>query len=184
MKLLKLFISLIAIHALYNLINFLRYGYIEKLLLGNYTEDANLNQKAKVHKNTILNYIKYSGVQDKRIPVSQPVGYGQIATGNVSIFNNILNARVDIATNVRDLLLEAKGNYWSRFINSINPFYWLRIVLYIPKYLLSYLGVQADSLLIKIFQLVYWLIGIVCTFAIAVFPEEIKTFILSFINFS
>lgn len=184
MNLLKLFVFLIAIHALYNLINFFRYGYIERLFLGNYTNDTNLNAKAKSHKNAIINYIKYSGVQDRYIPISQPVGYGQIVAGNVSIFNNILNPRVDIATNARDLLLEAKGNYWSRFINSINPFYWLRIVLYIPKYLLSYLGIKPDSALIKFFQLVYWLIGIICAFAIAVFPEEIKSFIISFINVS
>ena len=57
MKLLILFVSLVVIHAIYNLINFLRYSHIENLLIGNYTTDVKLNTKAKVHKNEILNYI-------------------------------------------------------------------------------------------------------------------------------
>lgn len=181
MKLLTIFIFVVLIHAIYNLINFLRYNYVEQLLIGNYTDDAKLRIKAKTHVNTILNYIKYSGISDRKIPVSQALGYGQIATGCISIFENLLNNRSDVAIHVSNLLLEAKGNYWSRFINSFNPFYWIRIVLYIPKYLLSYLGVKADSIIIKVFQLIYWLIGIICTFAFAIFPEEIKAFIMSFI---
>lgn len=181
MKILILFMIVIVIHALYNLINFFRYPHIEQLLLGNYTDDVNLKIKAKTNINSILNYIKYSGVKDKKIPISQALGYGQVATSCVSIFENLLNNRSDIAFQVNNMLLEAKGNYWSKFINSFNPFYWLRIVLYIPQYILSYLGVNADSVIVKIFQLIYWAIGIICTFAFSIFPEEIKNLIMSFI---
>ncbi len=181
LKIVILFIIVIVIHALYNLINFLRYSHIEKILLGNYTNDVNLKIKAKSNKNTILNYIKYSGVKDKKIPVSQALGYGQVASSCISIFDNLLNNRSDIALQVNDMLLEAKGNYWSKFINSFNPFYWIRIILYIPQYILSYIGLNADSVIVKIFQLVYWAIGIICTFAFAIFPEEIKNLIMSLI---
>lgn len=184
MKLLIVFVFLVVIHAIYNLINFLRYSHIENLLIGNYTTDVKLNTKAKIHKNEILNYIKNAGVEDTHIGVAEPIGYGKVASSTVSIFSNILSTRADIAYSVRESLLEAKGNYWSRFINSINPFYWLKIILYIPKSIFSYLGLNTDSILIKIFQLIYWLIGIVCTFIITVFPEETKNFIMSFIHFS
>lgn len=184
MKFLSTIILLIILHALYNLINYLRFNHVQNILIGNYTNDAKLKMKAKMHKNTILNYIKYSGVDDKHIPVTEAVGYGQIASGNVSVFQNILNPRQDIALTVMDLLLEAKGNYWSKFINSINPFYWLRIILYIPKYLLSFLGINSDSLLIKIFQLVYWFLCITFTILTTVFTDEVKIFITSFIHFS
>ena len=83
-----------------------------------------------------------------------------------------------------DCLLEAKGNYWSKFINSFNPFYWLRIIIFIPKYLFSYLGIKEKSFLIKIFQLIYWLIAVICTFVITIFPEEIKSFIFSILHIS
>lgn len=182
-KLLILFIAFAIIHAFYNLINYLRYNYIEQLLLGNYTNNSDLKIKAKTHKNTIISYIKHSGIKDKFIPFSQPLGFGQIANGNVSVFENILNPRQDIAYTVTDLLLEAKGNYWSKFVNSINPFYWLRIILYIPKFVLSYIGISPDSIFIKIIQLIYWLLGITFTVLTSVFPEEVKNFILSIINF-
>lgn len=184
LKLLILFITLIVIHAIYNLINFLRYNHIETLLVGNYTNNVELNTKAKTCKKEILDYIKNSGVKDKHINIAEPMGFGQLVTGRVSVFNNLLSYRTDVATAVRDLLLEAKGNYWYRFVNSINPFYWLKIILYIPKYLLSYLGLDADSIFIKIFQLIYWAIGIIFTIIITVFTDEIKTLILSFIHFS
>lgn len=74
-------------------------------------------KKSISSKNTILNYMKYANVSDKYIPFSQTIGYGQIATGKVSVFENITNNHHDIVTSVYDLLLEAKGNYWSRFIN-------------------------------------------------------------------
>lgn len=183
-NLLIVFIVVIILHALYNLINFLRFPYIENLFVGNFTDNTELKMKAKMHKNTILNYIKYAGIKDKYIPISQPLGFGQVANGNVSIFQNILNQREDFASNSMDFLMEAKGNYWYRFVNSINPFYWLRILLYIPKNVLTYLGVSSDSVLIKIFQLLYWLAGIIFTVLTSVFPEEFKAFILSVINFS
>ena len=184
MKVLFIFIGIIVLHALYNLINFLRYPIVEKNLLYNYSSDYSKRVKAATHKNQILNYIKYAGVKDKHIPVTQAIGYGQIASSTVSVFNNILNLRQDIATNAADCLLEAKGNYWSKFINSFNPFYWLRIIIFIPKYLFSYLGLKEESIIIKIFQVLYWVLGIVCTFLISIFPEEIKAFVLSLLHIS
>ena len=182
MKFLFAFIIFIVLHAIYNFINYLRYDHVEKILVGNYTNNVKLKQKAQMHKNTILNYIKYSGIRDKHIPITHPTGYGQIVSGNISIFDNVLNQRQDIASIVFELLLEARGNYWSKFINSINPFYWLRIILYIPKYLSSYFGINTESLFVKIFQLVYWLLGIVFALLTTVFTEEVKNFIMSFID--
>ena len=184
MKYVYIFLSIIGLHALYNLINFLRYPLIEKQLLKNYSTDKAQKLDALSHKTQILNYIKNAGVKDKTIPVAQPLGYGQIASSTVSVFNNIMNQRQDIAANVTDCLLEAKGNYWFRFINSFNPFYWLRIIIFIPKYIFSYLGLKEENIVVKIFQLIYWLIAIICTFLIAIFPEEIKRIIFSILHIS
>lgn len=178
-KFLTIIIGLIGIHATYNLINFLRYSSIEKLLFGLYSSDIEIRDKSIASKNIILNYIKFANVSDKFIPFSQAVGYGFVANGQASVLHNIINNRQDIASSAYELLLEAKGNYWSRFVNSINPFYWLRIILFIPQYLLSYLGVKSDSIFIKIFQLLYWSISVIFTFAISVYPDEIKTVINS-----
>ena len=172
------------LHALYNLINFLRYPIIEKNLMLAYSTDANSKMKALSHRTQILNYIKYAGVKDKHLPVTQAVGYGQIASANASIFDNILNNRQDIAGMAIECLLEAKGNYWSKFINSFNPFYWIRFILFIPKNILSYLGLNDKSIIIKIFQLIYWIFAAICTFLLAIFPNEIKTFVLSLFHFT
>ncbi len=177
-------VAFILLHTIYNLINYLRYPIIEKNLLYNYSSDASMKLKALTHKNQILNYIKYAGVSDKHIPVVQSLGYGQLASSSISVFDNIMNPREDIARLVLSSLQEAKGNYWSKFINSFNPFYWLRFILFIPKNIFSYLGLKEECIVIKIFQLIYWFIGVVCTFIIAIFPEEIKNFIFSILNIS
>lgn len=175
-------ICFIIFHAIYNLINYLRYNSIQTLFFGLYSDDSETRTKSLSLKNIIVNYIKYAGVNDKHIVVSQPIGYYQVANSTVSVLDNIINNRQDIASSAYELLLEAKGNYWSRFINSINPFYWIRVVIFIPKYIFSYLGLKPDSLIIKIFQLIYWLIAIVFTLLTSVFTDEVKSFIMSFIQ--
>lgn len=184
MKFLFISLFLIILHALYNLINFLRFPIIEKNFILAYSSDAANRIKAMTNKNKIRNYIKNAGVKDKHIAVVQELGYGQLASSKISVLDNILNRREDIAQIAMESLLEAKGNYWSRFVNSINPLYWLKIILFIPKHTLSYLGVDQDKIIVKIFQLLYWFIGAVCTVVLAIFPEEIKNFLQSFIHFT
>ena len=184
MKYLYIALSVIGLHAIYNLINYLRYPIVEKHLFNNYSSDGSKKVDALSHKTQVLNYIKYAGVKDKHIPVVQPIGYGHVASSMVSVFSNLMNQREDIALNVTDCLLEAKGNYWLRFVNSFNPFFWLRLIIFIPKYLLSYLGLKEESIVIKISQVVYWLLAVVFTFLISVFPEEIKSFIFTVLNIS
>lgn len=181
-KIMIVFLGAIILHAIYNLINYLRYGYIENLFNGLFVSEAKVKIRSLSLKNVIVNYIKHAGVSDSHIPVSQAIGYGQVANANISVLDNIVCNRQDVFSAAYELLLEAKGNYWIRFINSFNPFYWIRMVLYIPKYLLSYLGLKTDSVVIKIFQLLYWLLGIVFTILVSVFPDEVKTFIMSFIH--
>lgn len=184
MKIIFILILLILLYAIYNLINFLRYPIIEKHLLYTYSSNTSLKMKSMSHKNQIVNYIKYAGVKDKSIPIVQSLGYGQLASAPISIFDNILNQRQDVAQIAMECLLEAKGNYWSKFINSFNPFYWIRIVLFIPKNIFMYFGIKETSVFIKIFQFLYWLIAVICTFLLAIFPEEIKSFIYSILNVS
>ncbi len=181
-NLLKIFIAVIVIHAIYNLINYLRYPRIEKLLLLNYSSDDDDQIKGATYKTTIQNYIKFAGVKDKRIPVVQPLGYSRISCSNVSVIDNLLNPRSDIVSKAVDMLLEAKGNYWSNFINSINPFYWLRWILYLPKNICEFLGIDSNNITVKIIQIIYWFISFAFTFAISVYPEEIKNLISSFIK--
>ena len=175
-------IGVIVLHATYNLINFFRFNSIEKLFNGLFADDTKVRTKSLSFKNRIINYIKYAGVNDKHIPISQPVGYFQVANATVSTLKNIVNAREDIVSSNYELLLEAKGNYWSRFINSFNPFYWIRVVIFVPKYMFSYLGLNPDSVIIKIFQLIYWIVAVVFTILTSVFTDKVKSFIISFVQ--
>ena len=184
MRFLFIFIFIILLHALYNLINYLRYPTVEKHLLLNYSSNSSDKITSATYKSQITNYIKYAGVKDKFIAVTQPTGYGQLASSKISVFYNILNSRQDVAQIVIQSLLEAKGNYWSRFVNSFNPFYWLRIILFIPKYIFSYLGLKEKSIVIKVFQLIYWILCIAFTIATTVFTDEVKQFLTSIINHS
>lgn len=170
-------IFVILLHALYNLINYIRYPNIEKKLLYSYSSDPSEKTLAMSYKIQIVNYIKYSGVKDKYVVVTQPSGYGQLASSKVSVLNNLNNPREDIAANAINCLLEAKGNYWTKFINSFNPFYWLRIIIFLPKHIFTFIGLNEESMVIKIFQIIYWLLSVTCTFFITVFPDEIKSFL-------
>lgn len=177
MNLLMILLVLILLHALYNLINYFRFNYIEDLYMNSLSEDSSLKAKALTHKTTILNYIKNSGVEDSYLAITEPIGYGKVAVSKVSVFNNLLNPRADFVSKVISMLYEAKGNYFSRFINSINPFYWLRILVFLPQKIFEYFGVSSKNTLIKFFQFLYWILGALFTAALALYPNEIKEFL-------
>ncbi|NMI04821.1 hypothetical protein HF638_12590 [Paenibacillus sp. SZ31] len=61
------------------------------------------------------------------------------------------------------ILKSCVGIYRSRMWNSFNPFYWLGIVVLLPKHLFEYLGVNGDKVIVKIFNIIWWAFSSVVT---------------------
>lgn len=43
-----------------------------------------------------------------------------------------------------------------KIMENFNPFFWIDIVINLPKNILTYLGVQPDKIIVKLLQLIWW----------------------------
>ena len=71
----------------------------------------------------------------------------------------------------------AIGEYEHKCKETFNPFYWLKIIIFLPQNAIAYVGGNADGLLSKVFNFIYWIAGIVITVSVGIYPEEVRTFL-------
>lgn len=172
-KFFYMFALLIAYKFIKNLSNFYKVKKIEKYFLTIYTE--NPNQLVYETKNEIITLFKNAGIEDELIPVTQPMGYGKLASFNASTFKCYPTALNIFAASQLQMFSNAIGVYKKRMYEAINPLYWIETFFFLPKTIFQYLGINTKTILVKIFNLIYWLIA----FFIGLFQDNIKHFILS-----
>lgn len=115
-------------------------------------KDTNLS----TYKRSIVNLFKRAGVKDSYIPTVNAVGYGQIASFNASIFANFPNLFKDHVSITLNMFDEAIGVYRSRIFETFNPFFWVECIIFLPKNILQYLGIDSEKVIVKIFQVIWW----------------------------
>ena len=121
---------------------------------------------------------KMAGLKDRQIPFVKPMGYGQLLQGHTLLFSNMANRREDVVSNMIQCFSEAKGTFKHRIAESFSPLFWINCLLFLPRTVLEYLGVSGESLVVKLFQLFYWIV----TPFLLVFRENIYQYILSLIG--
>jgi hypothetical protein len=120
-------------------------------------------------KSRIQKILTNAGIDEILLPAAQPVGYGKLVTFKFSALQNLESRRQDVAIMVISAFHEAIGVYHDRMIASINPINWIKVIIFLPKHALSYIGVTPDKVITKIFQIIYWII----MFVITIFEMEI-----------
>lgn len=108
----------------------------------------------------IVALFRHAGITEPRVPFAQPVGYGQIKTGEVSVFENIASTREDVFALVIRAFHRAKGVYRSRIIEAINPVYWIETVIFLPQRALAFLGLAPETVFARIAQFAYWVLTV------------------------
>jgi hypothetical protein len=98
-----------------------------------------------------------AGVVESYFAVAESVGYGYIHTEKVPHFLNMANRREDIVGATLRSFGQAKAIFRSRLIETFSPLFWIRTLLFLPRHLFLYLGVKADSVFVKIVQVIYWI---------------------------
>lgn len=108
------------------------------------------------HTQSVEKLFKGAGLPDSTIPVCQPVGWGQIMTGETSLFYNLANQRSDIVGLVLQNFSIARGSYRSKILECFSPLYWINFVIFLPSKLIRYIGFSPDGVFSKILQVIYW----------------------------
>lgn len=138
-------------------------------------------QDTEIHKykSLCVDLFKRLHIEDVYMPISQKTGYGMVASYNSSLFTNFPSNTNIFAPDTMRIFRNAIGLCENNIKQCFNPLYWIRCIIFLPKNILLYLNVSADSIFIKIFQLIYWLTGIIAT----IFSEDIANYLKSFIHF-
>jgi hypothetical protein len=131
------------------------------------------------HEDEVVKLFELAGISDSVVPHVQELGRGRAAAGNVSVFKNLTVPRQDIAGIVTKCFHRALGIYWKRMWNAFNPLYWIELLLNLPKESLAYLGTSPEGTVVKAAQLLYWFLGALAAFFLAVFPSEINALVKS-----
>ena len=104
----------------------------------------------------VLKLFKAAGIKDAWLPCVQPAGYGMLSSGQVSFFDNLASADGQCIELMRRSMAECKGIFKGRILETFSPLYWINCIIYLPRKILEYMGLDAGSIICKIAQIIYW----------------------------
>lgn len=169
-------IAVLAIKFLLNLSRFLEAKSLFNDYLRHAQGEGGWSIMEKSHR--IATIIQNAGVQDSEVTDVQEIGYGHIQAARFSVLNNVQNRREDVVLLLIGKFHEAFGVYKSRMLETINPVYWLETIIFLPRSFMNYLGVSSQNVMVKILQVVYWILGV----AYGVFKPQIDQMILGWVS--
>lgn len=175
-KLLIVFAFVVVYKLLTNYIHLKQVQQYEKEFIGFLSDDSYLIDE---HKLQTIDLFKKAGIKDIQTPVSQSMGHGQIANFGASVFTNFPMAQKAIAEPALIMFRNAIGIYKTRMRDAVNPVYWIDLVVFFPKNILCYIGLDSETSAFKLWNVfltfIWWSI---CT-TVAIFQPEIKDFIIT-----
>ena len=105
-----------------------------------------------------------------------------MSSGQVSAIDNFGNTRPDLASATTRVMYLAIGIFRERMTESLNPIFWGEAIVFLPRTVLSHLGVSAEGVVAKVANLV-WLVVVFIFGAIwAAYLDEINTLIRGTLN--
>lgn len=178
-NLLYIFLLIAGLKLIINLGKYIQCKYYYKKY-EKWVTGKNPNMKRSQHQ--VINLFKEAGVKDSVIPIVEPLGLGQLATSNISVFDNFPNRSEQLISITIGFFEQSIGVYSSRTLETFNPIYWIEFIIYLPRNLFTYLGLQSDGTTVKLSQLFYWIAGLIFTLLFTAYSNEISVIVKDFIS--
>ena len=172
-----LFITIVLIKFL---LNISKYFYLKKVITkhnifiaGEMAEDDGQKKQDGIEAGNwiqenqleIKNVVSKTGLRDQTKSYMQPLGLGYAKQQNVNALDNMLFLNTEILELAREIINRAKGYYKVQALKSFNPLYWIEILIFLPREILKYIGVdekeKVGSIITKIIQIIYWIASII-----------------------
>lgn len=116
------------------------------------------------HQIEIKKVVLKTGIRDQTQTYMKPLGLGFAKEKGISALDNLAYLNSEIMESSREIIKRAKGYYKIYAFKSFNPIFWIEFIVFMPKEILKYIGVTEEekisSLVIRIFQILYWIISI------------------------
>ena len=115
----------------------------------------------------IKKIIMESGLEDQIISWKESMGLGFANTKKMSTIDNLTISNPKILGSGQMALSRAKGYYKHQAIKSFNPIFWVELVVFLPKEIVSFTGLKSEKksflLTLNFVQLIYWGLSIFYT---------------------
>jgi len=174
-KILVFFLIIIATKFVLNLHDWLRIRTLSKYHM-EWLSDKRDN--LHLYKQEIINLFKKAHVKNVYTPVSQPTGFGQISNMNADVFTMFPSKLQIIAYPAISMFFEAEGVFKKNMFNSLNPIFWIEFILFLPKELLTYLGINPETTAFKLCNVLLTFFWWLCGTAFALFKPQLQQFII------
>lgn len=177
MDILRIFAILVLFKAFCNFVYLISAKYYYKKYLS-WSKKNNVNIIR--YRHSIAKLFKRANVKEHNISRIRPLGYSQIQAVQISAIENIGVLDKELLIHTVTLFEESIGVFKSRMIESFNPLFWIELIIFLPRSIISYLGFKPESIFVRILQVLWWLITPVAIF----FRDYINQFIIDTFNLS
>lgn len=145
--------------------------YYEEFLEGNRDDMPSYKQE-------VCFLLKKAQIPDAQIPVVEPIGYRHVLSAKISIQSMFPTTRTDFAAETLNMLAAAEGVFFKNMIDSFNPLYWIELLIFLPKNLLAYIGLNPETTAFRLCNVlltfIWWVFVAVLTF----FKPQLQKFFI------
>jgi hypothetical protein len=129
-----------------------------------------LEKQAEVKK-----LVEDAGYGRGKVAHTELVGYGQIANYIVNPMDAFPSKYEHIAHAVIANLTASVGVYKKRAFDAFNLFYWIDLIVFLPRNIARYLGAKNDGIIIKISNLLWWIFdSVIVTIILSSYSSELS----------
>lgn len=168
-------IAVIGYRAMFCISGFFRTIYYEK----KYKEYLSGNGKDfSFYSTAVKKLFRQASVNDIAVSFTERAGYGYFRNCETSLFLNMSNTREDVVDGMKKCFSEAKGTFWTRFLECFSPLYWIQVAVFLPRKACEFFEISENSIVPKILQLIYWIAAPL----LLVFRNELYQFVIRLIQ--
>jgi hypothetical protein len=125
-------------------------------------------------KARVLILFKGAHIKERYVPISKDVGYGTLQVRDTPVLYQYPSRVKGIYNALYSSFEEAIGYYKNSMEDSYDLFYWINFFIFLPKNISKYMGLSTSNIWNKIIQVIYWLIGFICTILLGLYPKIIR----------
>ena len=174
MKILGLVLFVILLKFSLNLQNYLRIKKLHNCFLDFIHGKQNNMQ---MYSQEVLELFKKAHIPDKKIPVSEHIGT-QIVSAVISIQSMFPSTRAEFAAETLCMFESAEGVFHKNMMDSFNPLYWIELLVFLPKKLLAYIGLNPETIAFRLCNALITFIWWVFVAAWAFFKPQLQQFFI------
>ena len=123
-----------------------------------------------------------TGVKEVFFPITQPTGYGMVSTARSSSFTNFPSRVNVLAAAGYEMFVQAVGERKRQKDEILDPFFWIDFIMFMPRELISYIGINEDTIGTRALRVILTAIWWFASIAFALYLPQIKELIIKYLQ--